>query len=90
MLSDYDVEQGTMNIHCDNSNANINFPKIPFFILELNTEIHHHFIRDLIEDKVISLEFVPTVHQLTDIFTKPLDSLSFEFLRKSFGICLID
>lgn len=53
-------------------------------------EIRHHFIRDFVEDKVISLEFAPIEHQLVDIFTKPLESLRFEFLRKSLSICLID
>ena len=41
---------------------------------------------DLVEDKVISLEFVSMKHQLADIFTKRLDSLRFEFLKKSLGI----
>ena len=33
---------------------------------------------------------VLTEYQLTNIFTKTLDSLKFEFLRKSLGICLIN
>ena len=79
-----------MNIHYDNSTA-INISKN--HVLHSHTKhikICHHFIRDLVEEKVVSLEFVPTEHQLTNIFTKPLDSLRFEFLTKSLGICLID
>ena len=44
MLGDYDIEQGTMNIHCDNSSA-INISKN--LILHSQTkhiEIRHHFI----------------------------------------------
>ena len=79
-----------MNIHYDNSNA-INISKnLVLLARAKHIEIRHHFIGDLVENKVVSLEFVPTEHQLTNIFTKPLDSLRFEFLRKSLGMCLID
>ena len=90
MLKDYEIEQRTMNIHYDNSSV-INISKN--HVLHSRTkhiEIYNHFIRDLVEGKVLSLEFVPTEHQLVDIFTKPLDSLRFKYLRKSLGICLID
>ena len=90
MLKDYGIEQETMNIHCDNSNA-INILKN--LVLHSHTkhiEIPHHFIRDLVEKQVVSLEFVPTEHQFADILTKPLDSLRFEYLRKFLGIFLID
>ena len=79
-----------MRIYCDNSSA-ISISKNP--ILDSCTkhiENFHHFIRDLVEEKVVSFEFVPTEHQLADILTKPLDSLRFECIRKSLGICLIN
>ncbi|BBH09902.1 transposable element gene [Prunus dulcis] len=38
-------------------------------------DIRHHFIRELVEENVLSLEFVSTEKQLADIFTKPLDNL---------------
>ena len=90
MLKDYGIEQETMNIHCDNSSA-INISKIPIIhSYTKHIEIHHHFIRDLVEEKFVSLEFVPTILQLADILTKPLDSLRFKYLRKSLSICLIN
>ena len=49
--------------------------------------IRHHFIRDLIEDKIINLELVATEKQLADIFTKALDANQFEKLRGDLGIC---
>lgn len=36
-------------------------------------DIRHHFIRDLVEDKNVSLEHVATEKQLEDIFTKALN-----------------
>ena len=53
MLKDYDIEQGITSIHYDNSSVS-NISKN--LILHSQTkyiEIHHHFIRDLVEDKVI-------------------------------------
>ena len=59
MLKDYGIEQGTMSIHCDNSSV-INISKNPIFHSHTkHIEIHHHFIRDLVEEKVVSLEFIP-------------------------------
>ena len=79
-----------MNIHYDNSSA-INISKSPVFHSHTKyIEIYHHFIRDLVEKKVVSLEFVPIEHQLIDILTKLLDSLRFEFLRKYLCICPIE
>ena len=89
-LKDYEIEQGTMNIHCGNFSMP-NISKNHFLHSPTkHIEICHHFIRDLIEEKIVSREFVPNEHQLEDILTKPLDSLMFEFLRKSLGIYLID
>ena len=90
MLKDYGIEQGTMCIHYANfSDINISKNHV-LHSRTKNFEIHHHFIRDFVEGKVVSLEFVPIEHQLVDILNKPLDFLRFEYLRKSLGICLID
>ena len=87
-----------MNIHYDNSSA-INILKNP--ILHSRTkhiEIFTISLEILLKKKCFSLKFVPNEPQLADIlielqladiFIKPLDSLSFEFFRKSLGICLI-
>jgi hypothetical protein len=40
-------------------------------------EIHMHFIRQLIQDGVLSLEYFPTEEKVVDIFTKPLASPHF-------------
>ena len=90
MLKDYGIEQGSINLHYDNSSA-ISILKNPVFhSCTKHIEIRHHFIRDLVKEKIVSLEFVSTEHQLIDILTKPLDFLWFEYLRKSSGIFLIN
>lgn len=52
-------------------------------------DIRHHFICDLIESQIISIEHVSTEYQLADHFRKPLDTSRFEFLRHAIGICQI-
>ena len=53
-------------------------------------DIRHHFIRELVEEKIISLEHVATERQLADIFTKALDANQFEKLRGDLGVCLFE
>ena len=90
MLSDYGITQSIMTIFCDNTSA-INISKNPVqHSRTKHIDIRHHFIRELVEDGVISLEFVPTNDQKADIFTKPLDALRFENLRNSIGLMALD
>ena len=58
MLKDYGIEQGTMNMHYDNSSA-INISKnLVLHSCSNHIEILHHFIKDLVEEKVAYLEFI--------------------------------
>ena len=88
MLTEYNVTQNVMTLFCDNLSA-INISKNPIqHSRTKHIDIRHHFIRDLVEDKVITLEHVATELQLADIFTKALDATQFENLRGKLGICL--
>jgi hypothetical protein len=44
-------------------------------------EIHMHYIRGLIHDRVISLQYCPTEQQVADIFTKSFTEKKFSDLR---------
>ena len=88
MLTEYNVTQNVMTLFCDNLSA-INISKNPIqHSRTKHIDIRHHFIRDLVEDKVITLEHVTSELQLADIFTKALDATQFENLRGKLGICL--
>ena len=85
-LHDYGIPQDTMCVFYDNTSA-INLSKNLVHHSKLkHTEIRYHFIRDLMEDKVMCLEFIHMDNQKVDIFTKPLDGPQFEPLRKTLGV----
>jgi len=56
-------------INCDNTSA-INISKnLVKHSRTKHIDIRHHFLRDLVESKVISLSFILTHNQLADILT---------------------
>eukprot|EP00253_Pinus_taeda_P025750 PITA_25750 len=49
-------------------------------------EIHMHFIRELIHDGIIDLQYCPSSEQIADIFTKTFTEQKFRFLRDRLGV----
>ena len=49
-------------------------------------EVRHHFIRDHVQKGDVVINFVDTLHQLADIFKKPLDKDRFCTIRGEFGM----
>jgi hypothetical protein len=46
-------------------------------------DVRYHYLRDLIHQKAISVQYMPTNLMTSDILTKPLDPKQFQNLRKS-------
>ncbi|KAL4032764.1 hypothetical protein IC575_005846 [Cucumis melo] len=89
MSNENGIMQGVMTLYCDNMSA-IDISKNPVqHNRTKHIDIRHHFIRDLIENKVITLQHIRSNSQLADIFTKPLDSTTFEHLRTCLEVCKI-
>ena len=60
LLHDYGITQDTMCVFCDNMSA-INLSKNPVqHSKSKHIEIQYHFIRDLVEEKTVYLEFINT------------------------------
>ena len=77
-----------MVFYYDNSSA-IDISKNPVQHFKTkHIEIRYHFIRDLVERKVVTLEYISTERQNADIFTKPLDRSKFESLRQLIGVII--
>ena len=73
-------------IYCDNTSA-INLSKN--LVMHTKTKhivIKYHFLRELVQDKEVRLEYVNTKEQILDIFTKPLPKDSFLYLRGKLGV----
>ena len=71
---------------CDNTSA-INISKNP--VMHSKTKhiaIKYHFVRELVQDKEIRLEYVNSKEQIADIFTKPLPKDAFLYLRGKLGV----
>ena len=89
LLHDYGISQDIMCVFCDKTSA-INLLKNPIqHSKSKHIEIRYHFIRDLVEEKTVYLEFITTDNQKADIFTKPLNAPKFETLRKTISVGII-
>ena len=86
LLRDYGICQEYFTIYYDNTSA-INISKNPVqHSRTKHIEIRHHFIREFVEDGTLTLEFIHTDDQKANLFTKPLDSKRFKFLRQNIGV----
>ena len=79
-----------MTIYCDNLSA-INISKnLVQHSCTKHIDIRHHFIRDLVEHSIVTLEHMPTKNQLADLFTKSLDKKRFKILQRSIDMICVD
>ena len=77
-----------MVVYCDNSSAiDISKNHVQHSKTK-HIEIMYHFIKDLVERKIMCLEYIPTERQNANIFTKPLDRSKFKTLRQVIGVIL--
>ncbi|KAL0558731.1 hypothetical protein IC582_003313 [Cucumis melo] len=87
MLLEYGFDQDSMTLYCDNMSAiDISKDSVQHSRTK-HIDIRHHFIRELVEDKVIKFDNIHSNLQLANIFTKPLDASSFEYLHVGLGVC---
>ena len=68
-----------MVIYCDNTSA-INISKTK------HIDIKYHYLRELVQDEEVKLEYVHTKEQIADVFTKALPKDSHEYLRGKLGV----
>ena len=51
-----------------------------------HTEIKYHYLRKLVQDKEVRMEYVNTKEQIADIFIKYLPKDAHEYLRCKLGV----
>ena len=80
-------QEGSTTIMSDNSSA-IKLSKNPIMHGKSKyIDMRFHFLRDVVKDGVIKLEFCGTKDQIPDVMTKPLKLEHFLRLRHMLGIC---
>jgi hypothetical protein len=85
-LLDYRLNLSQVTLLCDNESA-VKIANNPVqHSCTKHIDIHHHFLRDHVSKKDISLEGVRTENQLADISIKPLDESTFCRLRYELNI----
>lgn len=85
-LKDYGMEHKKIPIMCDNTSA-IAITNNPVdHSRTKHIDIRYHFIREHVEEGTVELHFVPTMQQIADIFTKPLDEVTFNRLVGELGM----
>ena len=73
-------------IYCDNTSA-INISKNPVMHSKTkNIVIKYHFLRELVQEKEVRLEYVNSKEQIVNIFNKPLPKDAFLYLRGKLGV----
>jgi hypothetical protein len=87
-MRDFGVSFESVPLMCDNTSA-ICIAKNPVFHKRMrHLKRRHHFLRDRVKKGDIEMRYIDTGRQLTDIFTKPLDSSRFADLQGDIGVCL--
>ena len=73
-------------LYCDITSA-INISKnLVMYKKTQHIAIKYHYLRELVQDKEVKMEYVNTKEKITDIFTKALPKDSHEYLRGKIGV----
>ena len=90
ILVEFDIGSTSSTvIFCDKKSA-IN---ISTYLVQIqrtkHIEIHMHYIRELVHDRTIVLQYCPTNEQIADIFTKSFTEKKFTYLHSLLGVSSI-
>ena len=87
ILSEFDFGSALSTIiFCDNQSA-IKISTDPVTRKRTkHVEIHMHYIRELVHDRTIILQYCPTDEQIADIFTKRFSENKFTYLYSMLGV----
>jgi hypothetical protein len=79
-------QEGPTPVYCDNNSTIALSKNHVFHQKNKHIDTRYHFIRELVNNGEIYLEFCKSKDQLVDIFTKPLAKDVFEFHRHNLGV----
>ena len=74
-------------IHCDNQSC----VKMSINLVQhdrmKHVEMKYHYVREMVQRRVVDLQYIPTEGQVADTLTKLLCRGKFEYFRDKLGIC---
>jgi hypothetical protein len=87
ILSDlFSVELEPTIIHCDNQRC-IKLSDNPLFHdKSKHIEMRYHYVRDMVQKNILSVQYVSTAEQTVDILTKLLSLTKFVYFRDKLGV----
>jgi len=77
-------------IFCDNSSTIQLSKNLVFHGRSKHIAVRFHFLRDLVNDQIITLKYRNTNEQVVDIMTKALKLDQYEKLRRMLGVLAIN
>jgi hypothetical protein len=83
---DYMGSESTV-IFCDNNSTIKLTRNLVMHSRRKHIDVRYHFLRELVNDGVVQLQFCGARQQIVDIFTKPLKLELFWELRRRLGVC---
>ena len=75
-----------MKVNCDNQGAIVLVKDNKFHSCIKHINLQYHFIQEAVEDNKISISYIPTDENLSDILTKTLVRLKFEQFVEALGL----
>ena len=82
----FDLQLDATCIQSDNQSC-VNFSENPVFHdKSKHIEIKYHYIKDMVQRGVVKLQYVVMDDQTTDVLTKPLARVNFEYFREKLGV----
>jgi len=53
-------------------------------------EIKYHYIQNMVQKRVVNLQYVAIDKQIVDVLIEPLSKIKFEYFRDTLGVVLKD
>ena len=75
-----------MILYCYNTSAINILKNLVMHTKAKNITIKYHYLRELVQDKEVKMEYVNTKKKIGDIFTKALSKNAHECLRCKLGV----